>query len=201
MTSALLFTALVVAVALERLYELRLAGRNAEAALAQGGRETGQRHYKVMQLLHTGFLAAMPLEVWLLDRPFVPALGLPLLVLVAGTMAARYWIVHTLGERWNTRIIVVPGWTPATTGPYRYVRHPNYVIVVVELAALPLVHSAYLTAAVFTLANLALLWVRIRAEESALAQWPDYHAAMGGKPRFVPAAAATPPPPPERSHS
>jgi len=199
MISALLFTALVAAVALERLYELRRAGRNAAAALARGGWETGQRHYKVMQLLHTTFLVAMPLEVWLLDRPFVPALGVTMAVLVAGTMASRYWIVHTLGERWNTRIIVVPGWTPATDGPYRYLRHPNYLIVVVELAALPLVHTAYLTAALFSAANLALLWVRIRAEEAALTQWPQYVAAMADKPRFVPTAAAPPAAPRERS--
>lgn len=199
MTSALLFTALVAAVALERLYELRLARRNAAAALAQGGRETGQGHYRVMQLLHTAFLVAMPLEVWLLRRPFVPALGVSMLVLVTATMVVRYWVVHTLGERWNTRIIVVEGWTPATTGPYRYLRHPNYVIVVVELAALPLVHTAYLTAAFFTVANLALLWVRIRAEDTALARWPGYTEALKAIPRCVPSTAAPPPRAEERS--
>lgn len=201
MTTALLFSVLVIAVAAERIYELRRAGKNAQAAFAQGGQETGQRHYKVMQLMHTAFLVAMPLEVWLLHRPFIPALGVTALVLVAGTMATRYWIVHTLGERWNTRIIVVPGWTPATAGPYRFVRHPNYVIVVVELAALPLVHTAYITAAVFSVANLALLYVRIRAEEAALARWPHYAATMGDKPRFVPTAAPTPTSSQKRSRS
>lgn len=199
MTSALLFTALVAAVALERLYELILARRNAAAALAQGGWETGQGHYRVMQLLHTAFLVAVVLEVWLLERPFLLGLGVPMLVLVATTMAVRYWVVRTLGERWNTRIIVVEGWAPATDGPYRYLRHPNYVIVVVELAALPLVHTAYLTAALFTVANLALLWVRIRAEDTALARWPGYTDALGDLPRYVPTTAAPPPRSPGRS--
>lgn len=186
--SVALYGALVGLVGLERLYELRLSRRNAEAAFAQGGVERGQGHFGVMKLLHTGFLLACPLEVWALDRPFLPALGLPMLALLCGTMALRYWAISTLGERWNTRVIVVPGLPPVTGGPYRFIRHPNYVAVVLELAALPLVHSAWLTAAGVSLANAALLWVRIRSEEAALAELCRYDEAMQGRPRFVPGA-------------
>lgn len=169
MSSAVLFTVLVGAVALERLAELVVAQRNARWAFARGGRETGAGHYPVMVLLHTGLLVGCLAEVWLADRPFVPALGWPMLALALGSQALRWWCIATLGPRWNTRVIVVPGLPLVARGPYRWLRHPNYVAVVVEGFALPLVHSAWLTAAVFTAANAALLTVRIRTENRALA--------------------------------
>jgi len=169
MSSAVLFTVLVGAVALERLAELVVAQRNARWAFARGGRETGAGHYPVMVLLHTGLLVGCLAEVWLADRPFVPALGWPMLALALGSQALRWWCIATLGPRWNTRVIVVPGLPLVARGPYRWLRHPNYVAVVVEGFALPLVHSAWLTAAVFTAANTALLTVRIRTENRALA--------------------------------
>ncbi len=169
MSSAVLFTVLVGAVALERLAELVVAQRNARWAFARGGRETGAGHYPVMVLLHTGLLVGCLAEVWLADRPFVPALGWPMLALALGSQVLRWWCIATLGPRWNTRVIVVPGLPLVARGPYRWLRHPNYVAVVVEGFALPLVHSAWLTAAVFTAANAALLTVRIRTENRALA--------------------------------
>lgn len=168
MSSAVLFTVLVGAVALERLAELVVAQRNARWAFARGGRETGAGHYPVMVLLHTGLLVGCLAEVWLADRPFVPALGWPMLALALGSQVLRWWCIATLGPRWNTRVIVVPGMPLVTSGPYRLLRHPNYVAVVVEGFALPLVHSAWTTALVFTVANAALLTVRIRTENRAL---------------------------------
>lgn len=191
-SSTLLYTGLVALVGLERLVELRLSARNAAAAFAQGGVERGQGHFGVMKVLHTGFLLACPLEVWLLDRPFLPALGWPMLGVLCGTMALRYWAIATLGPRWNTRILVVPGLAPVTGGPYRFIRHPNYVAVVLELAALPLIHTAWMTALGVGLANLALLRVRIRAEEQALTELCGYDAALGERPRFVPGPGRTP---------
>jgi methyltransferase len=181
-----LYLGLVALVAVERLVELRIAARNARRALERGGFEMGAGHYRVMKVLHTAFLVACPLEVWAFGRPFVAALGLPMLGLLAGTMALRYWVVATLGDRWNTRVVVVPGERPIRRGPYRWLRHPNYVGVVVELAALPLVHMAWVTALVFGMANLALLRVRIRVEEAALAKWTPYEHDMQGTPRFLP---------------
>jgi methyltransferase len=162
------FTALVVLVGVERLAELVVSKRNAAWAFARGGIETAQRHYLVMVLLHTGLLVGAVAEVWLLDRPFLWWLGWPMLALVLASQALRWWCIATLGRQWNTRVIVVPGLPLVRSGPYRWFSHPNYVAVVVEGVALPLVHTAWVTALVFTLANAVLLTVRIRVEESAL---------------------------------
>ena len=168
----------------ERLLELVLSQRNARLALARGGREIGQAHYRVMTVFHTLFLLACVGEVLYFQRAFPGLLGW---LSLAGALAAqllRYWAITTLGERWNTRIIFVPGATPVTHGPYRFVRHPNYVAVIMELVFVPLIHGGYLTAIVFTLGNAALLYVRIRAEEAALGA--EYQQAFAAHPRFIP---------------
>jgi methyltransferase len=183
-TSVRLYLALLVLVALERGMELVLSTRNARLALARGAVETGQGHYPVMSVFHGAFLVACALEVVLLQRPFPGAVGWISLAMVLAAQALRYWAVAALGWRWNTRIVVVPGAAPVTRGPYRFVRHPNYVAVIAEMLALPLVHGAWLTAIVFSLGNVWLLRVRIRAEEHALGE-PWAHA-FAGRPRFVP---------------
>ena len=183
------YTGLLLGVVAERLYELRLSRRHARALLERGAVELGAGHYPVMVALHTGLLLACLLEPWLAARTFHAALGLPALALVLAAQGLRYWAIRTLGERWNTRIIVLPGAEPVTGGPYRWLRHPNYVAVVVEGLALPLVHGAYVTAAVFTVANALLLRVRIRAEEQALG--PAWEAAFAARPRFIPGEKST----------
>jgi methyltransferase len=122
-----------------------------------------------MVALHTGLLVGCAVEVVALDRPFLPWLGWPMLALVVASQALRWWCIRTLGVRWNTRVIVVPGLPLVTGGPYRWLRHPNYVAVVVEGIALPLVHTAWITAVLFTALNIPLLAVRLRCEEAALA--------------------------------
>ncbi|MEM6927393.1 MAG: isoprenylcysteine carboxyl methyltransferase family protein [Myxococcota bacterium] len=169
------YTVLVAVVALERLAELVVSRRNATWSFARGGQEFGQGHWPFMVLLHTSFLFAMPLEVWLLDRTFLPTLGWPMLGLVVLAQGLRWWCIGTLGRQWNTRVIVVPGLSRIARGPYRFVPHPNYVAVVVEGFALPLVHTAWLTALTFTLLNAALLAVRIRCENEALASLETAH--------------------------
>jgi methyltransferase len=166
------FTLLVAAVALERVAELVVSQRNAAWSLERGGVETGQRHYLVMVVLHTGLLVGMLVEVWVRRPEFLPVLGFTMLALALASQALRWWCITALGRRWNTRVIVVPGMPPVASGPYRWLRHPNYVAVVVEGFALPLVHSAWITALVFTVANAALLTVRIRVENAALASLP-----------------------------
>jgi methyltransferase len=122
-----------------------------------------------MVALHTGLLVASFLEAWLLGRPFLPWLGWPMLALVALSQALRYWCIATLGPQWNTRVIVVPGAGAVSSGPYRWFRHPNYVAVVVEGFALPLVFTSWITALVFTVLNaILLLGFRIPVEERAL---------------------------------
>ncbi len=172
--SRTLYLLLIVAIVLERLVELRITQRNLAWAMQNGGIEAGRGHYPVMVALHTAFLIAGPAEVLLLDRPFIAGLGFPMLAVVLLGMGLRYWAVTTLGKRWTTRVVCVPGLPVVTGGPYRFVRHPNYVAVVLEIFALPLVHSAWLTALVFTVANLFLLRTRIRVEEEALEEFNDY---------------------------
>jgi methyltransferase len=183
-TSVQAYLGLLVLIAAERCFELWLSARNARAARARGGVESGRGHYPVMALVHGALLVACAAEVVFLHRPFPGALGWMCLALVLGAQVLRYWAVLTLGERWNTRVIVVPGAAPVTAGPYRWVRHPNYVAVVVEVAALPLVHGAWLTAAVFSGVNAVVLRTRIRAEEQALG--PAWEREFAGRPRFVP---------------
>jgi methyltransferase len=162
------FAILIGLVALERLAELVVARRNQRWSEARGAVESGARHYPAMVALHTGLLAGALLEVGLADRPFLPGLGWPMLALVVLAQALRWWCIATLGRQWNTRILVVPGAARVTGGPYRLLPHPNYLAVVVEGAALPLVHTAWLTAAIFTVLNAVLLRVRISAEDAAL---------------------------------
>jgi methyltransferase len=164
------YVALVALTAVERLVELVVSARNARWAFARGGVELGRRHFPPMVALHTGLLVACVAEAWLLDRPFLPWLGWPMLVLVVASQVLRWWCVTSLGPRWNTRVIVVPGLPLVARGPYARWRHPNYVAVVVEGIALPLVHTSWVTALVFTLLNAVLLLaVRIPVEERALA--------------------------------
>ena len=162
------YVVLIVAVGLERVAELVVSLRNAAWSFRHGGVESGRRHYPFMVALHTGLLAGCVVEAIVADRPFIPALGWPMLAVVLLAQGLRWWCITVLGRQWNTRVIVVPGSALVTAGPYRWLRHPNYVAVVAEGVALPLVHTAWITAIVFTALNLPLLAVRIRSEEAAL---------------------------------
>lgn len=171
------FTILVAVVALERLAEMVVSKRNAAWSFARGGRETGRGHYPVMVALHTGFLVAMLVEAWLRRPDVPPALAWSMLALVVASQGLRWWCIATLGPRWNTRVIVVPGLAPVRSGPYRFLAHPNYVAVVVEGIALPMVHACWITALGFTLLNAGVLRTRLRAENDALASLPDHRVA------------------------
>lgn len=160
---------LIAAVGVERLIELVVSKRHARWAFANGGVEYGRRHYPFMVAIHTGLLLGCVLEVWYLKPPFLPWLGWTMLALVIASQALRWWCVFTLGRRWNTLVIVVPGMPLVRRGPYRWLKHPNYVAVVVEGIALPLVHSAWITALAFTAVNALVLSVRISVENKALA--------------------------------
>ena len=169
------YTLFVLAVGAERLVELAVSKRNLAWAFAHGGREYGRGHYPAMVLLHFALLVGCVVEVWVFDRPFLPALGWTMVAVVLATQALRWWCISTLGRRWNTLIVVIPGLPLVNRGPYRWLRHPNYVAVVIEGIALPMVHTAWITAVTFTVLNAFLLRVRIRAEEDALTQAPPRH--------------------------
>jgi methyltransferase len=163
------YTVLLLAVAAERVAELVVSQRHLRWARQRGALEAGQGHYPPMVVLHIGLLAGCLVEVEMFDRPYVAWLGAPMLVVVLGAQALRWWCIRTLGTQWNTRVVVVPGLPLVRTGPYRWLAHPNYVAVVAEGVALPLVHSAWVTALVFTGLNAGLLRVRIRCENRLLA--------------------------------
>jgi len=166
--SRVLYLALVLLVAGQRLLELGLSHRNTSWLRARGGVEAGAGHYPAMVVLHTLFLFACPLEVWLLRRPFDGPLAVAMAAVLVAATALRVWVIRTLGRRWTVRVVCVPGLPRVRRGPYRRMRHPNYLAVVLEMAALPLLHSAWLTALGFSIANLILLRVRIATEERAL---------------------------------
>lgn len=159
---------LLIAIALQRLSELRLAKRNLEWALAQGGRLVAEPHYWMFFVLHTGWLLAWPIEAWLRG----PELSQYWWVFLAGFVLAevlRYWAIGTLGKRWNTKIVVLDDQPLIRRGPYRFVSHPNYVAVALELVCVPLIFDAWITAAACTLLNAALLLgLRIPAEVAAI---------------------------------
>lgn len=166
----ILYTLLVLATGGERIAELIVSSRNAAWSFARGGVEFGRGHFPPMVALHTGLLLACLAEVWFGDRPFIPWLGWPMLALVLASQALRWWCIAALGPRWNTRVIIVRDLPLVTRGPYRWLKHPNYVAVMVEGFALPLVHTAWITAIAFTALNAVLLLaVRIPCENRALA--------------------------------
>jgi len=166
----LLFLCFVAALGVQRLFELRLSRRNERRMLQRGGREHTPGTYRWIVTLHATWFAAMLLEVFAGRRKFHPRLAALALSLFAAGQALRLTAIRTLGWRWSTRVMSVPGpsGAPVQHGIYRYMRHPNYLGVELEILAAPLLHSAYLTSAVFGVANALLLRDRIRREEQAL---------------------------------
>ena len=163
------YVLLVAAVALERTAELVVAQRNLAWSRARGAIEFGARHYPVIVVVHVGLLAGCLVEAIGLHRPFLPALGWPMLTMVLAAQGLRWWCIATLGKQWNTRVVVIPGSARVADGAYRFLSHPNYVAVVAEGAALPMVHTAWITALAFTVLNAAVLRMRINVENAALA--------------------------------
>lgn len=162
------YSLLILAIGAERLVELFVAQRNAKWSIANGGKEFGRDHYPAMVSMHVLLLVSCIVETWSLGRPFIPWLGWPMLAVVMVSTVVRWRCVSVLGKRWNPRLIVIPDAPLVRHSMYRWVRHPNYTAVAAEVAALPLVHSAWLTAIVFSMANALVLNVRIRAENAAL---------------------------------
>jgi len=183
-TSRAAYFAFLGLIVVERVVELFVSRRNARIAFSKGGREYGRSHFPAMAVFHAAFLASCAAEVAFLHRPFPGAIGVVALIGAVTAQALRYWAVATLGARWNVRVIVVPGDRPITSGPYRFVRHPNYAAIALEIACVPLVHGAWMTAILFSLGNAILLSTRIRAEEAA---WGGAYAQVfADRPRFLP---------------
>lgn len=171
-TGFILFTVFVGLVACERVLELIVARRNLRWSLRHGGVQIAGAHDGAILAVHVFLLAGSVAEVWIWKKPMIPAVSVAMVVIVLFAQGLRWWCITTLGHRWNTRVVIVPSLPPVTTGPYRWLSHPNYVAVVIEGVALPMAGLAWGTAIVFTLMNSPLLASRIRVEDAALATLP-----------------------------
>ncbi|HEV2388632.1 MAG TPA: isoprenylcysteine carboxylmethyltransferase family protein [Candidatus Acidoferrales bacterium] len=180
------FLGLLGAVGMLRLVELRISRRNQRRLLSRGALRAEDPSFPWMVLLHAGLLAGAAAEVFLLRRPFLPFLAATMGAVFLAANGLRWWVIRTLGEHWSVQVIDAEGLGVITTGPYRWVRHPNYIAVFAEMLALPLIHTAWLTAVFGGAAHLAVLGTRVRAEDRVLLADPEYLAKMGGKPRFLP---------------
>lgn len=167
MSATALLIPAVGLVALQRLLELALSRRNEHKVRARGAVERGRGHYPFMVALHSLWLVSTLVE-GILRGPTLPPYWPAPLALFLLAQPLRYWAIFALGESWNTKILVVPGIVPVRRGPYKYLNHPNYVVVVVEILAFPLIFGAWISALVFTALNALLLSVRIREENQAL---------------------------------
>ena len=184
--SVVLFLALLVAVAAMRIVELRISKKHQRDMTARGASKAKDPVFPCMATLHTVVLVGAAAEVVLLRRPYIPALAVPMLALFLAANIVRWWVIRTLGEHWNVQVMDSSKLGVITCGPFRYVRHPNYAAVFVEMIALPLIHTAWITALVGAIAHAVVLTFRLSAEERVLFANPDYATAMRAKPRFFP---------------
>jgi methyltransferase len=180
------YLALLAAVGIARLWEMRLSRRHQATLAERGFRREAEPAFPVMVILHAGILAGSAVEVMLARRTLNPTLAAGALGAVVLANALRVWVIRTMADHWNVQIVNSLPLGVVVSGPFRWVRHPNYVAVFVELLALPLVGGAYLTAVLGAALHGAVLARRIRLEETYLLAHPAYRATMGGKPRFIP---------------
>jgi methyltransferase len=184
--SLVLYLLLLAAVGLGRLFEMALSRRHQRQLAARGAQKIAEPHFPWMVALHISVLVFSALEVWLLRRPLIPALAITMGMFFALSEALRWWVIATMAEHWNIQVMDSARLGVVTNGPFRWIRHPNYVAVFVQLIALPLIHTAWLTAISGTAAHVWLLRRRIEVEEAVLFADPVYRQAMGPKPRFLP---------------
>lgn len=184
MTAA--YIALLILVGIERLGEVAVSRRNQRRMREQGIQKIREPHFPWLVMFHAVVLVAAGLEVLLLRRPLIPALAISMLALFILSNLIRYWVIALLGGLWNIQIMDSSRVGFVTTGPYRWVRHPNYVGVVLEVFSLPLIHTAWITAIVGTLGYMEILRRRVSLEDGALMANPAYREAMGGKAKFIP---------------
>ena len=185
-TPTLFFGALVLAVAALRVFELNLSRKRTAALIDVGALKVPEPHFRSMVALHSGILIGCLIEAWLRARPPGAALTLSMLALVLAANALRLWVIATLGRHWNVRIIASLPLGVISQGPFRFIRHPNYLAVFVELLALPLAGGAWITAGAGAVGHAWVLAHRIRCEEHMLMSDAEYRARMGHKSRFIP---------------
>lgn len=184
--SQIAYLVFLLAVAGLRLTELRVSRRNQARQLAQGAQHVPEPRYSAMVVLHAGILLGSAAEVVFLSRPLLPGLTVAMALVFVATNLTRWWVIRTLAGRWSVRVLTPSQRGIVATGPFRFVRHPNYAAVFVEMIAIPLLHTAWLTALAGSILHVFVLRGRIQLEESVLMANAEYRSAMGEKPRFVP---------------
>ena len=184
--SVIAFIALLLLVGALRILELRVSRNHQRALLPHGAVMVKEPLYPWLVAVHTLVLIGAAVEVVALKRPFIPALAATMFVIFIAANLVRLWVIRTLGNHWNVQVMDSTSMGVITNGPFRFVRHPNYTAVIVELITLPLIHTAWITSIVGTLGYLSVISQRIPLEERALLANPDYRAAMSAKPRFLP---------------
>lgn len=173
-------------IALLRFLELRKSRKNETWIISQGGYEVGHSHYKWMVLLHTTWFIAIACEIYFFSRPIILPLAIVAALAACTGMILRYLAISTLGNRWTTKIFILEGKEAVHEGIFRFLKHPNYLGVILEIFFVPLIHTAHLTSILFTILNGILLKKRIAMEEQALTQNNDYHRLMKNRPRLIP---------------
>jgi methyltransferase len=181
----MIFYLFLIIIIVQRVSELFIARRNETYMKSMGGEEHGRDHYPLIVAVHLLFLLSFTIEVIVFNKEVSP-LWMMILPIILITQIIRYWAVFSLGPFWNTKIIIVPDLEVVAKGPYRFMRHPNYLVVAVEILFLPIFFQAYATAILFTVLNAAILTIRISAEEKALMQHTDYKKSFINKRRFIP---------------
>jgi methyltransferase len=180
------YLGLLFVVALLRVYELQISRRHQREMIAHGASKVTDPRFRWMVLLHTFVLLGAALEVVFLHRPFYPVFAAVCFSIFLAANVVRWWVIWTLGEHWNVQVMNSTGMGVITTGPFRYVRHPNYAAVFVEMLVLPLIHCAWITAISGSAAHVIVLSQRLATEERVLFSDARYREAMSGKPRFLP---------------
>ncbi len=172
MSGQVAFTIVLVLVAIERIIELIISKRNLKWSFSQGGIEFGRSHYKYMVVIHVGLLLGSLVEVWIVHPKLNPIVSWAMFALAISSQVLRWWCISTLGRRWNTLVVIIPGMPAIHDGPYKWLKHPNYVAVVVEGLALPMIGYAWRTALIFSFLNIFVLTARLKSENAALATLP-----------------------------
>lgn len=182
-----LFISLVI---LQRIAELGIARKNEKWMKANGGFEVGGEHYKYIVMVHILFFISLIMEVSFLNKA-TSSLWIVFLLFFTLAQGLRVWSLLSLGKFWNTKIIIMPNVNIISSGPYKFIRHPNYLVVVIELLVVPLMFNAYFTAVIFTLLNMVVLSIRIPIEEKALIRETNYKAVFHQRARFAPTRERT----------
>ena len=180
------YLVLLVAAGAGRLVEMGISRRNQRRLMEQGAERVSDPRFPWMVILHVGVFVAAGVEVVALQRPLIPALAVSMGTLFLLSNVLRWWVMVTLRSHWNIQVMDSSRLGVVSSGPYRWVRHPNYAAVFVELISLPLVYSAWITASVAVIGHIWVLHNRLAVEDPVLLANPGYRAAMGGKPRFLP---------------